>query len=220
MQAPAAPSPYVLELVRSSFAICVALITLGLTWFVGQKLGSRWAVWQKKREIELASISEFYQMYGEFLAIWRTWKFTSGWEEPEREATRRKLFERSAIANGKIEAIIAKVAIERVLNPAEIGRWDCFAKRTRGFATRFGTTRQPPGDTTTRSTSSSRTWLRTWVAFSTVKRRLRSPRPRPGTSRKSPESAPRISWTWWPNTAGRRACPTLPCRASPRVFSS
>lgn len=126
MQAPPAANPYMLELVRSSFAICVALITLGLTWFVGQKLGSRWAVWQKKREIELASISEFYQMYGEFLAIWRTWKFASGWEAPEREAMRRKLFERSAIANGKIEAIIAKVAIERVLNPAEISSLGLF----------------------------------------------------------------------------------------------
>jgi hypothetical protein len=56
------------ELVRSLLNVAVTLITLALGWFVGNRLSAAWAIRQKKREIELETVKEFYRIYGEFFS--------------------------------------------------------------------------------------------------------------------------------------------------------
>ena len=61
------------ELIRSLLNIAVTLITLAFGWFIGNRLSAAWAIRQKKREIELETVKEFYRIYGEFFSTWKLW---------------------------------------------------------------------------------------------------------------------------------------------------
>ncbi|HET7460059.1 MAG TPA: hypothetical protein VFJ82_02380, partial [Longimicrobium sp.] len=75
------------ELWKAALAAAVTLLGLLLTWLVGQRLTSRWGVWQKRREAEMAISAEFYRLYGEFVEVWRLWKVVnSDLEGADRDA--------------------------------------------------------------------------------------------------------------------------------------
>lgn len=110
------------EVLKALLSILVTVITLGLGWLVGQRLTVFWAIRQKRRELELAAVSGFYSLYGEFFAIWKTWAYCrSGHVTLESsEAIRWSLLERACVAEGKLEAIIVKLASEKPLSETDI----------------------------------------------------------------------------------------------------
>lgn len=117
---PPVPNTWEFELMKSVFSASVAVITLGLTWIVGQRLTSRWAVWQKRREIELATVTAFYNLYGDVVTLWRKWRQAYVELSPdERSAARRELMTVATETEGKLEAIFMKLASERVLDDEE-----------------------------------------------------------------------------------------------------
>jgi hypothetical protein len=110
------------EVLNALLNVIVATITLGLGWLVGQRLAVFWAIRQKRRELELAAVNEFYRLYGEFFTIWKAWAYSRSdrvqVETPE--ATRWSLLERACIAEGKLEAIFVKLSSESALSDSDI----------------------------------------------------------------------------------------------------
>jgi hypothetical protein len=110
------------EISRAVLNLAVSAATLGLTWFVGSGVAARWAEFQKKREFELALANTFYSNYGEFRAVWRLWNralldFAN--DKNALEKARESLLGRACQVEGGLEAVLLKVASERVLNSEE-----------------------------------------------------------------------------------------------------
>ncbi len=59
-----------LNLVPVAVTIILTIILGGL---VGNRLSVMWAIRQKRRELQLSAASQFYQLYGEFFAVWKLW---------------------------------------------------------------------------------------------------------------------------------------------------
>ncbi len=109
------------EVMKAGLSAAVTCTGLLLTWFIGQRLTSRWSVWQKQREIEMATATTFYELYGEFISAWRFWRATVQYSNPtRREAVRWELLERCTTAEGRLEAIFVKISAERLLRPEEV----------------------------------------------------------------------------------------------------
>jgi len=110
-----------LELIKTGLSLLVALVTLGLGWVIGNQLSARvsmaWAIRQKKREIELETVSMFYKVYGEFFAVWKLWVYHK--EQSFTETSRWEMLERAATAEGILESIFVKLSSERDLNERE-----------------------------------------------------------------------------------------------------
>lgn len=115
------PNTVEFEVFRSGLSLAVALITLALGWVIGQRLGARWSVWQKHREIELQTATGFYDLYGEFVTVWRLWKAACRDELTDAHDDRRRaLLERATVAEGKLEAVLVRLAAERRLDAEEV----------------------------------------------------------------------------------------------------
>jgi hypothetical protein len=110
------------EVLKALLNVIVATITLGLGWLVGQRLTVFWAIRQKRRELELAAVNEFYGLYGEFFAIWKAWVYNISDEVQIEmpEATQWSLLKRACIAEGKLEAIFVKLSSESSLSDRDI----------------------------------------------------------------------------------------------------
>ena len=74
------------ELIKGLISGASGLVLLVLTWLIGQRLSYEWGVRQKRRELQLASLQEFYGAYGEFFAVWKLWNRL----DPDRKQDRRK----------------------------------------------------------------------------------------------------------------------------------
>lgn len=111
-----------LELLKAALTGGIALLTLILGWFVGQRLTHQWAIRQKRRESELSAANEFYRLYGEFFAVWKIWNCSrdEGRRSSSLAASRWDILNRAAAAEAGIEAILVKLASERVLSDLEI----------------------------------------------------------------------------------------------------
>jgi hypothetical protein len=115
------------ELIKSLLSLLVSVVTLGLGWFVGQRLSIYWAIKQKRRELELAAVSEFYKLYGEFFAIWKLWNqlcredsSTKQSKSFEENSPRWELLRRASNAEGSLESLLVKIASEKPLSKADI----------------------------------------------------------------------------------------------------
>lgn len=96
----------------------VAAATLALTWGIGSQVTARWAEWGKRRELELSLANTFYSHYGKFRAVWRLWNQSLKDLSNDPAALKKKretLFDRACRAEGGLEAVLLKVASERVL---------------------------------------------------------------------------------------------------------
>jgi hypothetical protein len=60
-------------LIQGAAAIIAAVAVVGLGWRVGQSVAAQWALYQKRRELDLDAAHELYELYGEFFAIWKLW---------------------------------------------------------------------------------------------------------------------------------------------------
>src|SRR4028118_1563715 len=104
------PDTVRLEIIKAALS---AAFTLAVSWIVV----ARWAVWQKRREIDLTTTTGFYDLYGEFVTLRRMWRHA--WKDLEgkdRADLREELLRRAITAEGKLEAMLVKVATGRILD--------------------------------------------------------------------------------------------------------
>jgi hypothetical protein len=102
--------------------ILVATVTLSLGWFVGQRLTVYWGLRQKRKELELAAASRFYELYGEFFAVWKLWSYYLKQDADQQDSgnERWELLARASAAEGELEALFVKLASERTLNDRDM----------------------------------------------------------------------------------------------------
>lgn len=97
------------------------LVTVGFAWLVGNRMSAAWTHRQKHREYSLSVTAEFYQVYGEFFAIWKLANFAFRQHRPEiTDSFILDLIKRSAALEARVEAMLLRVASELKLAPDEI----------------------------------------------------------------------------------------------------
>jgi len=106
-----------------------ALLAAGLLWFVGSRLTFVWEDRKRRRESDLAAMETFYRLYGEFFAAWKLWdshkrKGVPGKGKPHE--LQWELLERVERAEGGYEALLVKLASERVLDDTDRVLLGCF----------------------------------------------------------------------------------------------
>jgi hypothetical protein len=115
----------IIESIKALFAVGL----LCLTWFFGQKILTMWDLRKKRREADLQAIQRFQELFGEWKAVWRSWKVYKSSEKYKisvPDCTRWTLLERAAAAEGGVEAIVTRLALERRLNERERNKLGLF----------------------------------------------------------------------------------------------
>ncbi|MFF3757709.1 hypothetical protein [Streptomyces sp. NPDC002185] len=102
--------------------LLTVVATLGGGWLVTTRVTDRWDQVKKQREMGLSAAQDFQRLYGESVAIWKTWNALTSHHTPVTtpEHSGWSCFERATAAEGAIEALMAKLAAERLLNDDEI----------------------------------------------------------------------------------------------------
>jgi hypothetical protein len=102
-------------------ALVGPVVAVGLAWLVGNRLSSEWALKQRRRENSLASVAEFYRLYGEFFALWKLCNYAFRDADHEMEdSTLWDLMRRAAALEANGEAILLRVATELTLTEDDI----------------------------------------------------------------------------------------------------
>lgn len=107
-------------------SVGVPLLTVAVTlaggWLVTVRVTDRWEQVKKSREMDLAAAQDFQRLYGEFVAIWKTWNSLTDGHTPVTtpEHVGWGCLERATAAEGQIEALMAKLAAERFLTENDI----------------------------------------------------------------------------------------------------
>ena len=102
-------------------AVLGPAIAVGLAWLVGNRLSFKWDLRRKYRELDVESLQEFYRLYGEFfslLKLWDSWKRRAIPDTTDQPALDH-ILERATNAEGRLEALLLKIASERELGIAE-----------------------------------------------------------------------------------------------------
>ncbi|MGW5640115.1 hypothetical protein [Streptomyces sp. NPDC003832] len=97
-------------------------VTLGGGWLVTTRVADRWEQVRKNREMDLAAAQDFQRLYGEFVAVWKTWNALTSGHTPVTtpQHVGWACLERATAAEGQIEALMAKLAAERFLTEDDI----------------------------------------------------------------------------------------------------
>jgi hypothetical protein len=103
------------------WTLVTALLTLALAPIVANVISHEWQEARKQRDLDLQSLGELYALYGEFCT---TWKLAHGInaigdDRPEGPAM---LLERAASAEGRMEALVVRIAAERPLSGEQVER--------------------------------------------------------------------------------------------------
>ncbi|WP_175920020.1 hypothetical protein [Burkholderia pyrrocinia] len=108
------------EVIKAGLTSIVSIITLGSGWFVGLRISAMWTLRQKRRELALSAAGELHRIYGEFFAIWKLWNYSKR-ESPSSsvDEMRWDLLKRAALVEAGFEALLMKIASERVLSKVE-----------------------------------------------------------------------------------------------------
>ncbi|MFT3714002.1 MAG: hypothetical protein QM817_40595 [Archangium sp.] len=117
------PLNYETELLKAGLSLLTALIALGASWGIGNRIAMHWTLRQKRREMTLAVSAEFYRLYGEFFAVWKLWNYLKrdGVIRPQAVTDAQyKLLERACSAEAGIESILVRLCAERELDSADI----------------------------------------------------------------------------------------------------
>jgi hypothetical protein len=106
-----------LELAR----VLAAGVLLLLTWFLGQRVILFWDIKKKRRELDLATEATLQAVYGEYKEVGRIWRVLKSGDSdiPEKLPSRGELLARAIAAESRVEALLMKIAVERVLSSAE-----------------------------------------------------------------------------------------------------
>lgn len=123
-------SPFALAIIGPVAAAAAAAI-------FGYPLARYWQERQKRREIALATMGQFYTIYGEFVRIWKAWNNSllplpgEGAIDPEKlRGLRADSLAQITRAEADLESIILKVACERKL---AIHEAEALAKYRQGY---------------------------------------------------------------------------------------
>jgi hypothetical protein len=119
--------------------LIVAAVTLLAGWLIGTQIADRWDEIKKRRELDLASIEEFYSAYGEMFAVQKIWDAYKRFPNPsttdpsttdpsttDSDKIMRKMVDRAAAAEARLESFIVKLALERHLEPRDRDTLACF----------------------------------------------------------------------------------------------
>ena len=117
-----------LELIKGGITLAVSLLTILAALLIARLFGNaltvKWNIRQKRRELQLSAAHQFYDLYGEFFAVWKLWSYSRGAgnvkgdvhgeDQLTPEHMRWDLYQRVCKADGQVEAMLVKVASERV----------------------------------------------------------------------------------------------------------
>ena len=109
----------------------LACFTLVLGWFIGQRIIAYWDIRKKRQELDIVTATQFHKLYGEFKEVsrlWRAFSFTGNRSNPLTfpNTTRLDLLKRATALESSLEAIIVKLATERVLKEDDINTLGLF----------------------------------------------------------------------------------------------
>jgi hypothetical protein len=110
-----------LELIKTG----LSAILLLLSWIVGQRILAFWERRKKQNEIDLATLAQLHRIHAEFRTIGRLWR-AFGLDQPPGAPvvvpadTHWQLQLRAAAAEGEMEALVVKLATERVLTDHQV----------------------------------------------------------------------------------------------------
>jgi hypothetical protein len=96
------------------WTLIAALVTVLLTPVVANLVASTWQDARKLRELDMQALEELYSLYGEFIAIW---KESRRCQDAERAS---QLHGRACAVEGRLEALLVRVAAERPLYPKDV----------------------------------------------------------------------------------------------------
>ncbi|GAA4574689.1 hypothetical protein [Planotetraspora kaengkrachanensis] len=113
------------ETIKSVPNLVVAVLTLSLGWLVGNRLTARWDERKKRRELDLVALGVFYDIYGQFFAVWKLWSNAPA-DMRNQDDFRRSLLDRAAEIEGKLESLLVRVASERNLSDGDCVLLGCF----------------------------------------------------------------------------------------------
>ena len=108
--------------------VVAGVVVLLLGWFFGSRVTGRWELRKRQRELDLVVAGDFYAAYGEFFAVWKEWDSVLRGKFPadQRQHRRESLFVRACTAEGRVEALLVKLATERQLSRHEARLLGCF----------------------------------------------------------------------------------------------
>ncbi len=104
-----------LELVKSG----LSLILLLTGWIIGQRIVATWDLRKKRQELDVAAAVVFQQLYGELKEVGRLWREFARQGSDKLSPPpdiRWILLARAAAAESKYEAVVIKLASERLLS--------------------------------------------------------------------------------------------------------
>ena len=108
-----------IEVMKAALSCLSGLIVVAAGWLVGQRLSYSWAIRQKRQELQLANVQQFYAAYGEFFVVWKLWNrldvTAAGADEKRWE-----LQKRAASAEATVEALLVKLSSEADLSDEQI----------------------------------------------------------------------------------------------------
>jgi hypothetical protein len=100
-----------------------AAINFAFVAVLGGAAGLLWARARHRRELDMAALARFYDVYGRWFAAWKAWSALREGKLPKNgDSERGKLLKQAADAEGQFEALLIKIAIERRLSKAQVGR--------------------------------------------------------------------------------------------------
>lgn len=111
-------APWQLEVFKS----VLALLLLGATWGVGNRIIVFWDGRKKRQELDIAAAERFQQLYGELkevARIWRSAKKPRGDSPRPPDTLQWDLLARVTAAEARYETLVIKLATERELSPEQ-----------------------------------------------------------------------------------------------------
>ncbi|MEQ1864623.1 MAG: hypothetical protein ABL996_08210 [Micropepsaceae bacterium] len=111
-------NPIAIELLKAFIGPVTAV---GLAWLVGNRISASWALRQRRREQSLATVAEFYRLYGDFFALWKmcNYAFRDSKHEIE-EATLWDLMRRATALEAGGETIMLRISSELTLSEDDV----------------------------------------------------------------------------------------------------
>lgn len=104
-------------------SLATVAATLSGGWLVTTRVTDYWDRVRKNRELNLAAANDFQRLYGEAVAIWKTWNGLNGYYTaafaPPEDAKWTCLLRATAV-EGQLESLLAKVSAERFLSRDDI----------------------------------------------------------------------------------------------------
>lgn len=149
------------------FYLVVGALLIGFAFALRSRADLRRERLARRRVADLTVAEAFYAAHGEFHGIWQEWNAVHGkaFGTADREQRRWALFTRAAAADAQVEALIARLVMERHLTDRERTLLGCYrqAYRTLGGCLAadlpLGVTRPdgqtPPADLWTESAGDS-----------------------------------------------------------------